>query len=98
MTKFDLIRETDISKAIKYYLETLGIKKSKTAAKFLVLYRQFKARLNSRPAQNTKEGNNTVLSVTQKDKLRSTFLTAIIRYRPTLLSQGLFILHKEKLA
>ena len=39
MTKFDPTREADISKAIKYYLETVGIKKSKVAAKFLVPYR-----------------------------------------------------------
>jgi len=51
MTKFDPVREPDISKAIKYYLETPGTKKSKAAAKFLVPYRQFKARLNGRLAQ-----------------------------------------------
>ena len=39
MTKFDPVREADIGKAIKYYLETPGTKKSKAAAKFLVPYR-----------------------------------------------------------
>ena len=54
MTKFNPVREAEIAKAIKYFLETLGAKKSKAAAKFFVPYRQFKVRLNSRLAQNTK--------------------------------------------
>jgi hypothetical protein len=71
MTKFDPVRETEIAKAIKYFLETPGVKKSKAAAKFFVPYRQFKARLNGRPAQNTKGGTNTTLIVAQENGLRS---------------------------
>jgi hypothetical protein len=39
MTKFDSVREVEIAKAIKYFLETLGVKKSTAAAKFFVPYR-----------------------------------------------------------
>ena len=61
MTKFNAEREADIAKAIKYYNETLGLKKSKAAAKFLVPYDLFKNRLEGRLAQNTKGGNNKAL-------------------------------------
>jgi hypothetical protein len=58
MTKFNAEREADIANAIKYYDETPGVEKSKAAAKFHVPYRPFKARLEGRPAQNTKGGAN----------------------------------------
>lgn len=38
MAKFNLKREIDITKAIKYYLDILGVKKSCVAAKYHVLY------------------------------------------------------------
>jgi hypothetical protein len=50
--------QADIANAIKYYDETPGVEKSKAAAKFHVPYRPFKARLEGRPAQNTKGGAN----------------------------------------
>ena len=39
MTKYSAEIEVEIAKAITYYLETPGVKKSKVAAKFLVPYR-----------------------------------------------------------
>ena len=71
MTKFDVEREANIAKAIKHYDETPGVKKSKAAAKFHVPYRLFKARLEGRPAQNTKGGTNKALNADQEDALRS---------------------------
>jgi hypothetical protein len=38
MIKFNSEREADIIKAIKYYLETPGIKKSHIAAKYYIPY------------------------------------------------------------
>jgi hypothetical protein len=49
---------------------TLGLKKSKAAAKFLVLYNLFKKRLKGWLAQNTKEGNNKALNSDQEHTLR----------------------------
>ena len=46
----------------KLFQNTLGIKKSVAAAKFHVPYRLFKARLEGRPAQNTKGGHNKALN------------------------------------
>ena len=71
MTKFSADREVDIAKAIKYYSETPGVKKSKIAVKFLIPYRLFKARLEGRPTRNTKGGYNKVLNKDQEDALRS---------------------------
>jgi hypothetical protein len=60
-------------------LKTLGAKKSKAAATFLVLYNLFKKRLEGRPAQNTKAGNNKALN---SDHTKIDFLNAYcaIRY------------------
>jgi hypothetical protein len=70
MTKFNAEREADIAKAIKYYNETPSVKKSKAAAAFLVPYNLFKKRLEGRPAQNTKGGNNKALNCDQEHALR----------------------------
>ena len=48
MTKYSAETEADIAKAITYYLETPGVKKSKVTAKFLVPYRLFTQRLKGR--------------------------------------------------
>ena len=71
MTKFNAEREVDIAKAIKYFIDTPGVKKSQAAAKYHIPYRLFKARLNSRPSQNTKGGNNKALNSVQETVLRS---------------------------
>jgi hypothetical protein len=71
MTKFNTEREADIAKAISYYIQYPDMKKSKVAAKFHVPYRQFKARLAGRPAQNSKGGDNKALNSVQEDTLRS---------------------------
>ena len=70
MTKFNAEREANIAKAIKYYNQTPGVKKSKAAAEFLILYNLFKKRLEGRPAQNTKGGNNKALNSDQEHALR----------------------------
>ena len=69
MTKYSAEIEVEIAKAITYYLETPGVKKSKVAAKFLVPYRLFTERLKGRPAQNAKGGYNTALTIVQEDIL-----------------------------
>ena len=63
MTKYSAETEADIAKAITYYLETLGVKKSKVTAKFLVPYRLFTYLLKGCPAQNAKGGYNTTLTI-----------------------------------
>ena len=62
MTKFDLTREANIAKGIKYLKQNPGVKKSKVAYQFHVPYHLFKSRLEGRPAQNTKGGHNQNLS------------------------------------
>ena len=69
MTKYNAKTEAEITKAITYYLETLGVKKSKVASKFLVPYCLFTERLKGRLAQNTKGGYNTALTIAQEDGL-----------------------------
>jgi hypothetical protein len=71
MTKFNAESEADIAKAIKYYNKTPGVKKSKAAATFLVLYNLFKKRLEGRLAQSTKGGNNKALNCDQEHTLDS---------------------------
>ena|SRR5882757_9986036 len=70
MIKFDIEREANIAKAIKYYDETLGIKKSKVVTKFHVPYRLFKVCFEGRLVQNTKKGTNKTLNTNQEDVLR----------------------------
>ena len=69
MTKYSAETEAEIAKAIAYYLETPGVKKSKVTAKFLVPYCLFTERLKGHLAQNTKGGYNTTLTITQEDGL-----------------------------
>ena len=49
MTKYSVEIKAEIIKAIAYYLETPGVKKSKVVAKFLVPYRLFIERLKGCP-------------------------------------------------
>ena len=69
MTKYSTETEADIAKAITYYLETPGVKKSKVTAKFLVPYRLFTQRLKGCLVQNAKGGYNTAFTVVQEDVL-----------------------------
>ena len=71
MTKYSAETEAEIAKAITYYLATLGVKKSKFTAKFIVPYCLFTERPKDRPAQNTKEGYNTAFTIAQEVSLRS---------------------------
>ena len=71
MAKYNAERESNIAKAISFFQNTPGIKKSVAAAKFHVPYRLFKARLEGRPAQNTKGGHNKALNSDQEEVLRS---------------------------
>ena len=69
MTKYSPETEPEIAKAITYYLETLGVKKSKVTAKFLVPYHLFTYRLKGYLVQNAKGDYNTAFTVTQEDVL-----------------------------
>ena len=69
MTKYNAKTEAEITKAITYYLETLGVKKSKIISKFLVPYSLFIEHLKDYLVQNTKGDYNTTLTIIQKDEL-----------------------------
>ena len=64
MTKFDPKVEKRIANAIVFFQENPGLKLSKVAVQFVVLYDLFYRRLHGRAASNTHGGHNKALDAT----------------------------------
>jgi hypothetical protein len=64
MTKFDPEVEKRIANAIIFSQENPGLKLTKVAVQFVVLYNLFYRRLHRRGASNTYSGHNKALNAT----------------------------------
>lgn len=71
MAKYDPEEEKRMADASEFYLKTPGAKKHQVAKQFRVPLRKWKARLDGRPAQNTKGGHNKLLTDEQELALRA---------------------------
>jgi hypothetical protein len=71
MTKFDPEVEKRIANAIVFSQENPGLKLSKVAVQFVVLYNLFYRRLHGRGASNTHGGHNKALDTTQDSALKA---------------------------
>ena len=70
MTKYDPEEEKRMAQATEFFHKHPHSKKSKVAMQFRVLLRLWKARLSGRLPQNTKGGQNKVLSDNQEEALK----------------------------
>jgi hypothetical protein len=70
MTKYDPEEEKRIAQATEFFHKHPHSKKSKVAMQFRVPLRLWKARLSGRLPQNTKGGQNKVLSDDQEEALK----------------------------
>jgi hypothetical protein len=70
MAKYDPEEEKRMAEAIVFYRKTPGAIKHQVAKQFRVPLRKWKARLEGRPAQNTKGGHNKLLTNDQELALR----------------------------
>jgi hypothetical protein len=70
MAKYDPEEEKRMAEAIVFYRKTPGAIKHQVAKQFRVPLRKWKARLEGRPAQNTKGGHNKLLTDDQELALR----------------------------